>query len=176
MIGHPTMEQSTKYQTETQQPLWVFSIELYQRKGVAAALLALQDNCGADVNVLLALSWLASQKMLVSSELLEEFERVSADWRHNCLQPLRVLRRYLKLQVSSDTIYQATKALELEAERWQQDRLYVCCEPRLASLTRVEGFDAYKQNLDLYFQGLLQQEQLPSFSAELVACLKMHLD
>lgn len=162
-------------QPSTDQPFWAFSIDVYRHKGVARSLLALQDDCGADVNMLLVVSWLASQKIVVSSELLAAFELVSSEWRRHCLHPLRALRRYLKQQEASDAMYQASKALELQAERWQQDRLYACCEPRLASLQRAEDLSVYQKNLQLYLQGLPQQQLLASLSEELIDCLNEHL-
>ena len=163
-------------QTTLNQPLWDFSVDLYDRNGVAAVCLALQDHCSVDVNVLLTVSWLASQKRLLSRELLAELELVSADWRRQCLQPLRAVRRYLKQQALSDALYQASKTLELNAERWQQDRLYRCCAPSLVNLKLGQGFDVYRKNLNLYWQSLPHDsDQLPLLSEAFIACLKEHL-
>lgn len=163
-------------QTVPDHPLWTFSIDLYQRHGVAEACLALQDRCGADVNLLLTVTWLASQQRLVNRQLLVELERLSIDWRRYCLQPLREVRRHLKLQPASESVYQQCKALELAAERWQQDRLYSCCDDNLASLPIAKGFASYQKNLQLYVQSLPEQTaEQTALSEALIARLSVHL-
>lgn len=164
------------YHSTAAHPLWNFSVDLYRHREVAGACLALQDRCGADVNLILTASWLASQELLLSSELLAELSLLSDDWRRQCLQPLRAVRRYLKQQAPQAIIYQESKALELAAERWQQDKLYACCQQYCDVLPRTEGFNSYRINLERYFQGLSQrQDELPLLSAKLIECLNCHL-
>ena len=49
-------------------PFWRFSLRFYSRPGVASACLALQDEAGADVNVMLFLLFLAEHKRQVTKE------------------------------------------------------------------------------------------------------------
>lgn len=41
-------------------PFWRFSVRLFRAAGVADACIALQDECGADVNLLLYCGWLGA--------------------------------------------------------------------------------------------------------------------
>ena len=49
-------------------PFWTFSLGYYRGAGVSEACLELQDNCGVDVNVVLFLLWMASQKRMLAAD------------------------------------------------------------------------------------------------------------
>lgn len=111
-------------------PFWKFSLAVYGTPGVPDACLRLQDQSGADVNVVLYLLWLAVQ----GRELSEAQVRQAADsvdsWRAGVVVPLRTARRALKeppallVSEAAATLRNKVKALELEAERLQQEALY----------------------------------------------------
>jgi uncharacterized protein (TIGR02444 family) len=46
--------------TTTETPFWRFSLNFYRQAGVAEACIALQDDFGVDVNLMLFLLWLAA--------------------------------------------------------------------------------------------------------------------
>ena len=108
---------------------WQFSLRFYARSGVAPVCLALQDQHGADVNLLFLLLFLSSRQRRLSTAEVRRIDRATAAWRTRAVQPLRALRRDLKNGVEAmDT--QATEALrgeikrcELHAERLQQEML-----------------------------------------------------
>ena len=104
-------------------PLWDFSLKVYAKPAVKGLLLHLQDDLAADCNVLLALAWLASRDRALDSEALSALLAQSALAQEQCLKPLRALRRNVKPLDASQSLYSAAKALELAAERWQQDQL-----------------------------------------------------
>jgi uncharacterized protein (TIGR02444 family) len=116
-------------------PFWQYSLRSYQLPGVKPLLLALQDEAGADVNVLLCCCWLGQQGVSLSMSTLADLQQATAGWRAECIVPLRAVRRYLKSQPDQAAFRQQVQALELAAEKHQQDWMY-----RL--LTPVEAIDS----------------------------------
>lgn len=117
-------------------PFWEFSLAVYGRPGVPAACVALQDRHGLDVNVLLFAAWAGMAcGTLLSAERLAEVDSTIAGWRREVVRPLRAARRRVKTE--DDAFYQRLKAVELEAERIQQDRLFA-----FGGLTPQPGGDA----------------------------------
>jgi uncharacterized protein (TIGR02444 family) len=109
-------------------PLWSFSLRVYDDPAVRAALLALQDGCGADVNLLLWAAWAALQRRHALTPAEAAAGRAAADpWQAGVVAPLRQARRAIKPAAVADPQAAALRArlqgLELEAERIAQDRL-----------------------------------------------------
>lgn len=102
-------------------PFWTYSCDVYRREGVAQHCLALQDEHGVDVNVLLYGAWLGSAGRQLVPGHLRELEFLIAPWRSGVVQPLRQLRRSLQ---SRPGAYADVKALELTAEHQQQNMMY----------------------------------------------------
>lgn len=104
-------------------PFWDFSLAVYRRPGVPAACLDLQDRRGADVNVLLFAAWAgAACGVRLTGAELARLDAAVAPWREEVVRPLRAVRRRAKGE--DDGLYARLKAVELEAERIQQDRLH----------------------------------------------------
>lgn len=136
--------------------LWAFSLYLYAQPGVERACLALQDDCGVDVNVLLFLLWMAQRRTAVSRRELRMLLAASEPWRVQVITPLRTLRRRLKQPVTpvdaatAHAYRERVKALELDAERLQQEAL----ERRFAKQKDIRRTAkiarAARSNLDVY--------------------------
>ncbi|WP_107853203.1 TIGR02444 family protein [Oceanimonas marisflavi] len=98
--------------------LWRFSEQHYGRPGVATACLQLQDEHGANVNLLLLLLLLEQRGLTVDLApfwpVLESRRELFAHWR--------ALRRRLKPGLGGDD-YARLLQHELELERWQQQEL-----------------------------------------------------
>ncbi len=111
-------------------PFWRFSLRFYRMEGVAPACLDLQDQAGADVNLVLLLLWCASQGRQLSRAEIAEIDGLCAPWRATAVLPLRTLRRGLKAPpplvgaASAEAFRGRIKAVELEAERLQQQAMY----------------------------------------------------
>jgi len=75
---------------------WAFTLALYGKPGVAAALIGLQDRLGLDVNMLLYCCWIAADGRLLSRDDLKAVEAVADPWQSEVVRPLRALRRRLK--------------------------------------------------------------------------------
>jgi uncharacterized protein (TIGR02444 family) len=116
-------------QTETT-PFWRFSLHFYRQGGVSDACIALQDDCGVDVNLLLFLFWLASTGRMVTAEEVKKFDDQVRGWRELTIIPIRDTRRKLKGAktlvdpVKQEALRDKVKAVELSAEKLQQEALY----------------------------------------------------
>ena len=110
--------------------LWDFALRVYTTEGVAPACLALQDEDGIDVNVLLFSAWAGAERGLaLERQELQRLVREVAPWQHEVVQPLRAVRRRLK-EGPPPTPDERTAALrkriqevEIEAERIELLRL-----------------------------------------------------
>src|SRR5712675_2477008 len=77
-------------------PFWKFSLGYYRGAGVSEACLELQDNCGVDVNVVLFLLWMASQKRVVPPDQVKGLADKVRPWQTDVIGPIRSLRRMLR--------------------------------------------------------------------------------
>jgi uncharacterized protein (TIGR02444 family) len=111
-------------------PFWRFSLRFYRRPGVADACIALQDGCGVDVNILLFLLWLATERRRLPAAVAQGMCAKAAAWRDDVVAPLRTLRRRLKdgstlvERGAAELFRTRIKAVELESERLQQEAMF----------------------------------------------------
>ncbi len=111
-------------------PFWRFSVKFYAVPGVAPACIELQDQAGVDVNVLFFLLWNATQRRTFNREQVAGIEQRIGAWRDMAVVPLRAVRRALKSPPAAiapdvaEGFRTRIKAVELEAERLQQEALY----------------------------------------------------
>ncbi len=118
-------------------PFWRFSVKFYSVPGVAPACIELQDRAGVDVNVLFFLLWNATEHRALSQAEVAEVERKIGAWREAAVVPLRNVRRALKTPPpvmkpdDAEGFRTRIKAIELEAERLQQEALYALAESGL---------------------------------------------
>lgn len=145
-------------------PLWWFAQEFYQRDGVETALLELQDNWGADVLLLLAACWLASEGFEWPRD--DDFDTGLRDyegWRDHVIMPLRQVRRHLPRQDLADFRGQV-KALELESEQLGLAGVF-----SLLSAVEAERWDAdgllAEDNLALVLERQLDEQQVETVLA-----------
>lgn len=107
-------------------PFWQFSLALYRQPGVPDACLQLQDESGADVNVMFYVLFLARNGRRIGAEDLHRIETLAGAWREDIVKPLRQVRRRLKSPPSgfrddlTEQLRSEVKRIELEAERLQQ--------------------------------------------------------
>src|SRR5580698_6243306 len=111
-------------------PFWRFSLHFYKQTGVSDACIALQDDCGVDVNLLLFLFWLASDGRLLAADEIKRLDERVRSWRELTIIPIRDTRRKLKGAATllepgkQEAFRNKVKAVELDAERLQQEALY----------------------------------------------------
>ena len=115
-------------------PFWQFSIKFYAVPGVAEACIALQDHAKVDVNILFYLLWNATQGRAFNAADITEIEHRIGPWREMAVIPIRNIRRALKAPPpamapeAAEGLRTRIKAVELEAERLQQEALYGLAE------------------------------------------------
>jgi uncharacterized protein (TIGR02444 family) len=111
-------------------PFWRFSLQFYRLPKVAEACIALQEEAGVDVNLLLFLLWHARECRRLSIADVAALESEVAPWRDLTVIPLRRMRRALKSPPAlvsasaTEAFRNRIKAVELEAERLQQEAMY----------------------------------------------------
>jgi uncharacterized protein (TIGR02444 family) len=104
--------------------LWSFSLTLYAAEGVEAGALAVQDEMGLDVNMILYASWLASRDQKLTPAHLAGLDKAIGQWRQRVVIPLREQRRQLANYPEAAVLREGIKALELQSERHQQDVMW----------------------------------------------------
>lgn len=108
---------------------WAFSLEVYARPRVAELCIALQDEFGFDVNLLLLGLWVAeTDRTALDTERIGELREAAAALNDNLVQPLRRARRWAKpsepvAETPRHKFYGALKQVELKAERLVQAAL-----------------------------------------------------
>ncbi len=136
---------STSDKPREESPFWRFSLRFYSRPSVAAACLALQDETGADVNLMLFLLFLAEHKRQVTNEDIARLDGTVRAWREDVLKtgigeiPIAV----------SETFRGQIKRLELESERIEQHVLEGC-EPASMGVSAPSRERAAEANLAAY--------------------------
>ena len=111
---------------------WDFSVRTYRMDGVPNACLSLQNDYGADVNMLLYCCWIGAYIGQFDHELFARASAFSTLWADNVVVPLRSARTWMKQSgcdtepVPTDTCMQLReeiKSVEFAAEKMQQQVL-----------------------------------------------------
>jgi uncharacterized protein (TIGR02444 family) len=142
-------------------PFWRFSLQFYRLPKVADACIALQEEAGVDVNLLLFLLWHARQRRRLSTADVAALEAKIAPWRDITVIPLRSVRRALRsppalVEASTAEAFRnRIKAVELEAERLQQEAMFALAPlgteaPDAAAAARA-NVAAYEEMLTVKF-------------------------
>lgn len=136
-------------------PFWRFSLQFYRLPKVADACIAVQEEAGVDVNLLLFLLWQAQQRRQLSTADVAALEAKIAPWREATVIPLRSVRRVLKSPpalveaATTEAFRNRVKAVELEAERLQQEAMFALAP--LGAEASDPG-DAARANIAAYEQ------------------------
>lgn len=111
---------------------WDFSVRIYRTEGVPDACLSLQDDYGADVNMLLFCAWVGTVAGTFDGELYDRASEYSTRWAENVVIPLREARTWMKhTGCSADPmptdecmqLREEIKGVEFAAEKMQQEVL-----------------------------------------------------
>ena len=140
-------------------PFWNFSLEVYSKKGVSDACIALQEKCGVDVNILLFCCWTAS----VGHPVLSKHEvtllcRTAADWNNDIVQKLRSVRKSFKIKnykCNEEEVRQLQKQVlevEIKAEQIEQFKLMrTVAVLEDNSVPEIQKINNAIENIRLYF-------------------------
>ena len=154
------MNDNDKLAPDSKSPFWRFSIKFYGMPGVAAACIELQDQAKVDVNILFFLLWNATQGRTYKKADVAEVERLIGAWRDMTVVPIRNVRRALKSPPAVMTPEAAEgfrtriKAVELEAERLQQEALYELAQSSRLGQPAASPAKAAQTSIDAY-QGVI---------------------
>jgi len=101
--------------------LWDFALRFYGAPGVQDACLAMQDEGGADVPLLILLVFAAMRGQPIREEELRRIDGTISPWRRDVVRHLRHARRALRSSPAPEAqnLRETIKAAELEAERQQ---------------------------------------------------------
>jgi len=106
---------------------WTFTLDVYGREGVQPYVIHLQDDCGADVNLLLYAMWTASLGVdPVTSDKASDLAAKVEAWRVTAIEPLRAVRTAMRGGVAhvaeeeSEGLRKQILRLEIESERIEQ--------------------------------------------------------
>ncbi len=116
----------------TNEAFWDFSVRTYRTLGVRDACLSLQNDYGADVNMVLYCCWIGAAIGAFDDELFNRASEFSARWAENVVIPIREARTWMKhTGCNSDPVPTAScmelreeiKTVEFAAEKMQQEAL-----------------------------------------------------
>ena len=104
-------------------PFWDFSLIHYAKAPVQRLCLRLQEQAGANVNIVLFTLWLASLERIFENDAVAGNTDL-LNWHDGVIMPLRQARCAVKhCQAEQSALYEAVKEAELDAERFEQDML-----------------------------------------------------
>jgi uncharacterized protein (TIGR02444 family) len=109
---------------------WAFALALYDRPGVAESCLALQNELGVDVMLLMMATFAAVKRRIVlTPDEIRALDEASRPWREQIVRKLRTIRTDLKTGPApapssvTEQLRSQVKALELEAEKIENQLL-----------------------------------------------------
>jgi uncharacterized protein (TIGR02444 family) len=143
-------------QSSVGSPFWRFSLRFYRQPKVGDACIALQEEAGVDVNLLLFLLWHATLMHVLSAAEVDVLEGRIGPWRDTTIIPLRAVRRVLKSPpalvagATAELFRTKIKAVELEAERLQQEAMYELARAALLGRKAPSPQDAARANVAAY--------------------------
>ena len=112
---------------------WTFALAIYAKPGVAEACLALQDEAGVDVMMLLTTTFAAvKHRLLLAPDEIRALNEACRLWREQIVWPLRAIRSGLKAgpqpapSEATEQFRSQVKALELAAEKLENKLLVEC--------------------------------------------------
>lgn len=109
---------------------WDFSVRTYRSEGVPQACLGLQNETGADVNVLLFCCWVGASRGEFQTAAYDAVMAFSHSWADNVVRPLRSVRTWMKIAGCPDpllpkekcmSLRERIKLVEFEAEQLQEN-------------------------------------------------------
>jgi len=142
---------------------WDFSNHLYREPGVEQVCLELQDQAGADVNMILFACWYGATRGRFPQPLFKRALQFSSQWNSALTSALRQGRRWMK-ETPPDTDDPDLKAqfvllreeiikVELQAEQFHENMLESLVTEPASGLPASAQSDAALYNLEHYAKG-----------------------
>ena len=146
--------------SDASEGFWDFSIRTYRTEGVPEACLSLQNDYGADVNMLLYCGWVGGFYGRFDVALFSKASGFADKWADEVVRPLRSARTWMKqsgcYEESMSTeqcmsFREEIKAVEFAAEKMQQQVLETITSGReLRADVTEAALDDVLANLQLY--------------------------
>ena len=95
---------------------WSYSLDVYSNPGIAEVCLHAQDTWGADVNILLLVSWLYKCNLEIEKPGWAQLLVTSNHWQKTYLRPIRTKRMTAKGTAHYESIKREELALEQKAQ------------------------------------------------------------
>lgn len=161
-------------------PLWEYSLAVYSKPSVDTLLVQLQDDYGADVNMLLLAFFQAKNNLRLNTDDYQFLLKQVAGWQSNAVVPLRSVRRYLKNNDSVDVqkIREKIKTVEVEAEAWQQSLLFEAIKNQSYEAGENDFSADALHNIKCYsalWPGV-DWEDISAIVVDLLACITHHAE
>ncbi len=139
---------------------WDFSNHLYREPGVEQICLEMQDQVGADVNMILFACWYGATRGKLPQPLFERALQFSSQWNNAITSALRQGRRWMKetppdtndpdLQAQFVLLREEIIKVELQAEQFHENMLESLVTEPASRLSASEQSDAASYNLEHY--------------------------
>jgi uncharacterized protein (TIGR02444 family) len=135
---------------------WAFALAIYAGPGVAEACLTLQNEAGADVMLLLMVTFAAvKHRLLLTTDEIRALDEACHPWREQIVRPLRTIRSRLKSgprpapNHATEQFRSQVKALELQAERLENQLMVECLplRPPENGIVRAEQLRAVLEDV-----------------------------
>lgn len=142
---------------KSSQALGDFALAFYAQPQVAETCLRLQDEHQANVCLLIAMCWLDARQYHLADEELLALQNHIRGWTQDVVEPLRYLRRRLKL--SFETLPQDETQMELrntlkQAELLAEKKLLMEIERWIGKNSQASVTGAQGKNLERYTREL----------------------
>ncbi len=138
-------------------PFWKFSLQIYAKPGVDLTCMALQDEYGGDVNLLLFCCWQGCMGRSLNKRFMRKVMAAVADWQLQVVQPLRLARRNISKGYPamppqrSMALRNSIANAELDAEYLEQLLLVRCLAENSSTFRKSHPAMAIAANLRRYF-------------------------
>ncbi|KSV74449.1 hypothetical protein N182_27800 [Sinorhizobium sp. GL2] len=133
-------------------PAWDFVTRLYERPGVAAACLALQERHGIDVTLMLFCLWRGSAEGVIPDGQMGALAAAAREWREATVTQIRVARRWLRQQPEHERLYRTVLAAEIDCEHGELLMLAQLAD--ISGGRRKPATEAMADNLTAFFSEL----------------------
>lgn len=139
---------------------WDYAHHLYRQPGVEEICLALQDEAGADVNMVLFACWYGTTRGTFRDDTFTRAQAFSTNWSSVITGALRNGRRWMKenpldtgnadLQAQYALLREELKKLELQAEQFHENMLESLVSDPAEHLETPQQQQAVTENLNRY--------------------------
>lgn len=106
-------------------PLWQYSLSIYEQPGVGDYCVKMQDRYDILVNLMLFVCWVGARQFRIKSQEIKQAESLIFDFNATVTKPIRIERRKLvNSEFDTEELKKQLLERELQAEFREQHKLY----------------------------------------------------